>query len=322
MIRSILLLLIIASTARAGITSPDRVVLLNGCAAEVICALGCEDRVVGVANEILRRSELKKLSDKPPVGRWNSPSLERIASLRPDLVIAYRRLPDSRLEEGLKPLGIRVLRIDCYKLDKLEEDIRRLGELFGEEERADELIRFIRSHLDKVRAGLKRLPPERRVRVYVESYSDYVSVARGSGGAQMCEAAGGINIAADQPVPYPRVSSEWVVGRNPQVIVKAVSRGRVEVGYGVEDASSLRELWREIVSRPGWGMIEAVKRGRVYLIASDIWAGPRAFVGVCYMARWFYPELFGDLDPEKAHREYLRRFLGVELKGIFVYEGG
>jgi len=315
-----LTLLLMAAQGEGALLS--RVVLLNGDAAEIICALGAEGKVVGVSHEILKCPELAlKLSGKPSVGRWNSPNLELIASLKPDAVIAYSRWPDSRLEEGLNPLGIRVMRINCYKLDKLTGDIKRLGEMFGEREKAEEMIQFIGAKLKLVREGVKRIPPKERVKVYVESYSDYVSVARGSGGAQLCEAAGGMNIAADQPVPYPRLSPEWVLRENPQVIVKAVSRGRVKVGYGVDDAAPLRDLWREITSRPGWDEIDAVKNGRVYLISADIWTGPRAFVGVCYLAKWFYPKRFDDLEPRKIHEEYLKRFLGVKLKGIFVYEG-
>ena len=301
----------------------SRLVVLNGDAAEVILVLKAEDKVVGVTDEILRSPELGRgFSGRPSVGRWNSPNLERVVSLKPDLVIAYRRWPDSKLEENLRPFHIEVLRINCYKLDKLADEIRLLGKITGKRERAEELVRFIEDKLALVRERVKGVPAEKRVRVYIESYADYTSVAKGSGGHQMCEMAGGMNIAADQPVPYPRLSPEWVVKSNPQVIVKAVTSSRARCGYGVSDPTPLKRLWMEIVSRPGWDEIGAVKNGRVYLISADIWVGPRGFVGICYMAKWFYPDLFGDLDPEAMHREYLRRFLGVEAKGIFAYEGG
>jgi len=160
----------------------------------------------------------------------------------------------------------------------------------------------------------QRIRPEDRVRVYVESYTELTSVAEGSGGHQMCSEAGGINIAGGEPVPYPKVSPEWVLEENPQVIVKAVS-----FGYGVDESAALERLRREIMGRPGWGEMDAVKQGRVYLISSEIWTGPEAVVGIAYMARWFYPEAFEDLDPEAIHREYLRRFLGLEYKGTFVW---
>jgi iron complex transport system substrate-binding protein len=299
----------------------SRVVVLNGDAAEIICALGAEGKIVGVTDPILKIEELSdKLRGKPPVGRWNSPSFERIVELNPQAVIAYRRYPGPKLEEKLKPLGIGVFRLDCYKIESLNEDILKLGRMFDREGRARELIRFYGERLKLIRRKLEEVPSQRRVRVYVESYTDYTSVSKGSGGHQLCVAAGGMNIAESLPVPYPKVSSEWVLERNPQVIVKAVTRSKVPIGYGVTDVAPLERVREEIMNRPGWSEMEAVKKGRVYLISADIWTGPRAFVGICYMARWFYPELFGDIDPEEMHRDYLRRFLGVEYRGRFVLE--
>jgi iron complex transport system substrate-binding protein len=42
-------------------------------------------------------------------------------------------------------------------------------------------------------------------------------------------------------------------------------------------------------------------------------------VGLSYLAKWFYPEKFPDLDPEAIHKEYLERFQGLKYQGIFVY---
>jgi iron complex transport system substrate-binding protein len=54
-------------------------------------------------------------------------------------------------------------------------------------------------------------------------------------------------------------------------------------------------------------------------MASNIWTGPRAIIGISYMAKWFHPDLFKDLDPEELHREYLRRFQDIKYQGIYVY---
>ena len=50
---------------------------------------------------------------------------------------------------------------------------------------------------------------------------------------------------------------------------------------------------------------------------------PEYFIGVAYMAKWFYPELFEDLNPKSIHQEYLTRFQGLDYDlnehGVFVY---
>jgi len=52
-------------------------------------------------------------------------------------------------------------------------------------------------------------------------------------------------------------------------------------------------------------------------------SGCRGFIQVAYMAKWFHPELFEDLDPKAIHQEYLTRFQGLDIdldkKGVFVY---
>ncbi len=296
-----------------------RIVVLNSDAAEVICALGAEDKVVGITESIAQSGFFKRLKGKPSVGRWNNPNYEKIAEVEPEVLIAYGRHPGPELEEKLEPIGIKVVRMDYYKIASLCSEVKTLGIMLGKEKEAEEFVNFYQRYLKLVEERVKQLESEERVRVYVESYSDFTSVAPGSGGHQMCITAGGTNIAAEEPVPYPKISPEWVLEKNPQVIVKAITSSVAPSGYGTKDSTPLERLREEIMSRPGWAEIDAVRNGRVYLISADIWAGPQAIVGVAYMAKWFYPRLFKDLNPESIHREYLERFFGLECKGRFVY---
>lgn len=101
---------------------------------------------------------------------------------------------------------------------------------------------------------------EQKPTVYLEFYGDYATVAGGSWGAQFIELAGGRNIAAAEQVPNPKVSAEWVLAQNPQVIIRALSE---DFGYGTT-AETARAKRAEIMSRPGWKQITAVKQGQVY----------------------------------------------------------
>jgi len=74
--------------------------------------------------------------------------------------------------------------------------------------------------------------------------------------------------------------------------------------------------------------VSAVKEGHVYVISGYIttWgpsAGCRGFLSIAYMAKWFHPDLFADMDPETIHQEYLTEFQGLDIdlneKGVFVY---
>jgi iron complex transport system substrate-binding protein len=71
---------------------------------------------------------------------------------------------------------------------------------------------------------------------------------------------------------------------------------------------------------------EVIKRDPeiiVYVISDSVYRGARDIVGIRYLAKWFHPELFKDLDPKAIHQEYLTRFQGLDIdldkKGVFVY---
>ena len=297
-----------------------RIVVVNSDAAEILCAIGAADRIVGISNYIAQDSAgtLGELKEKPVVGSPQGPSMEKIVELEPDLVISYEMwLSKTDFEDKLKAFGIPVARIACYLVDSLESDILLLGRISGKEAAAAEYAASIREQLNIVDERLKHIKPP--IRAYAEGYGDYVTVSRGIGAAMILEHAGVTNIAADLTVPYPAISAEWVVIQNPDVIIKAAGAGFIKTGYDVTDASSISEFRDRLLSRPGWHNINAVKNKQVYLVSAEIWTGPRAPIGILYIAKWCYPELFVDIDPRAVHREWLRKWHHKPLQGIYVY---
>jgi iron complex transport system substrate-binding protein len=290
-------------------TPVRRIVVLNSDALEALRILGAGDRVAGVYSGVEKdRTFWGDLADRPAVGRWNEPDIEAVAGLAPDLVIAYGYSPGPFLEEKLEPFGIRVLRLDLFRIETLEREMTLLGRLLGLEERAAGFTDWHRRSLSAIRASVSGAPEPL---VYIESYTDYQTAAGGSGGDVMCTMAGGRNIAAGLAVPYPRVTPEWVVARNPEVIVKAASSDR---GQDPADAGPLNRRRDAILARPAWEYVTAVAAGRVHVMDGAVWTGPGAVVGVAYMAGWFHPGL--GIDPAALHREYLEGFHGISPRGV------
>ena len=77
------------------------------------------------------------------------------------------------------------------------------------------------------------------------------------------------------------------------------------------------------MNRTGLEHVTAVENGTVYIITNHVIGGTRNFIGIGYLAKWLYPELFSDLDPKAVHQEYLTKFQGLDIdldeKGVFVY---
>lgn len=292
----------------------QRIVALNSDVIEVLRTLKAEECVVGVFSEIVREREFwGNVAERPKVGHWRDPDMEAIAALKPDLVIAYSQTPGPRLEQKMALFGIHVLRLDFYKIDTLEQEIQVLGKLLNRSKEAARFCEWHQRYLGMIHGRIA--PTVRRPTVYLESYTDYHAVGPGSGGHEMCMRAGGRNIAADLSIPYPQVTPEWVVSQNPEVIIKAASYGN---GYALTSPEPFNQHRDAIVRRPAWSRIPAVVTKNVHVMDSAIWTGPRAIIGVAYMARWFYPALFCDFDPASLHKEYLENFQGMAYRGVFI----
>lgn len=293
----------------------ERVVVLNCDALEVMRILHASSLVVGVCREVEKdRAFWGRLASLPIVGSWKRVNVEAIFRLHPDLVIAYGNNPGPELDRQMALLDLQLLRLNFYKIRTLLEEIKVLGKVLGREKRAAEYVRWFREKLVLIRNRIERLKGK-RPRVYCECYSDFIAVGPGSGSDEMCWMGGGDNIGRELSIPFARVSAEWVIGHNPQIIVKPTGGGR---GYERKDNSFFLHLRDEIARRRGFQEIDAVKKGRIYVIDSSIWTGPASIIGLGYLARWFHPALFKDIDPERWHKEYLERFQGIPYRGFYV----
>ena len=292
-----------------------KMVVLTSDALEVIRALKAEDLVLGVNTGIARDPRFwPMLKNRQRVGSWMEPSYELIAELNPDIVIGYARHPSQDMEKKLIPFGITVIRLDFYKMRTLLKEVEILGRILGKEEEARQMITWYRKNLNLTEESMR--DTDGRPLVYIESYSKYHTTGPGSGGHEMCALAGGHNIASGFSIPYPEITPEWVLAENPHIIIKATSLSGC---YAMTDLQPLKSIRDNIMARPAWDNIRAVQGGKVYVMAGDIWTGPRAIIGATYLAKWFHPDLFEDLDPAKLHKEYLERFQRIKYQGVYVY---
>jgi len=187
---------------------------------------------------------------------------------------------------------------------------------------ADELIEFYQSYMDTIAERVSTLSEGEKPRVYLEWNKDYQTVTKGSL-HQLCVLAGGVNIAEGLEGKYPIVSPEWIIRENSDIIVKFPFRKTAKHGYDVDDTSEMETLWNDIIERPGLNITSAVRNGSVYIVGQEIVSGPRALVAIAYMARWFHPDLFNDLNPIEIHQRYITDFQGLDYNlnehGVFVY---
>jgi iron complex transport system substrate-binding protein len=299
----------------------NRIVVVGGnYVAEALCIFGEQDKVVGVVGTARMPGELKTfLSEIPLVGEssfnWD---MEKIIELKPDLVLAlsYQSYPD--YEKQLKVAGIPLIQMDFYQPGKNYKEFRNLGWLLHKKERAEKLVNFEQQHINIIQNRIVDLNEDKKLRVYFESYNDYKTVGPGSGDHDTIIACGGLNIFADASSKSPEIDPEAVIARNPQIIIKTVTGSTLLSGYDAENTSTIEDARNNIIKRPGWDHIDAVKNGRVYIISTDS-KSTHPSIYQSYIAKWFYPKLFLDMDPEVIHKEWMKEFLGIDFKGVYAY---
>ena len=288
-----------------------------------------KDKIVGVdkkGNQKWTTLPFPEFSECPDVGSLFAPNYEAVLELHPDAVFIVATFNPSKMEEVQNKLesldpNIKVIRFDCFKPLSYIDDVRKMGYILGKKEEADKFVEFYGGWLDTIKEGYKDIPLDERPKVYFGSTSNlYKTGGKGSGYHEKVEMAGGNNIFSDLS-GYPKVDPEAVVKRNPEIIVKAEHVSGC--GYATNDVSAMSMVRDDIMGRPELAKVIAVKNEYVYIICNEILGGAQHFIGIAYMAKWFHPELFTDMDPKAIHQEYLTEFQGLDYdldkRGVFVY---
>ena len=301
-----------------------RIIMLDKYGIDAIRMFGEQDKVVGVASEITesKYSYLPELSKSPSVGKSSTPDVEEILSLNPDLVITWRSLGHNveKLDEQL-PDSIPVVGFDFWRASALKEEMMKLGYILGIKDKAEYYNNnFHDKYICLVKARTEGLSEGERPKVYKE-YKEYYTYGGTSSAQEMIELAGGKNTFADIPKSTFNVDREEVVMRNPDIIFRSALY--IDAGYDVDDISEMKALRDSILGLSELANVNAVKNGRVYIVDPTLSYGLHYPIHIAYLAKWFQPNLFDDLDPKEIHREYLTEFLlldyDLDKHGVFVY---
>ena len=93
-----------------------------------------------------------------------------------------------------------------------------LGMITGKEKKADELAAYVSSITSLVKTRVSGVSDDSRPRVYFE-LGDFSAAANQSGGDWLINTAGGRNTAENSTVQWVKVTPEWIIAQNPDVII-------------------------------------------------------------------------------------------------------
>jgi len=304
----------------------EKIVIFNSETVEVVRSLKAGDKIIGVGKYTQEDATyFPELSKLPGVGSVWTPDIEAVLELYPDAVFVYGTFMNTSVDEIQETLesadpNLVVVRVDCFVPESYVGEVEMLGEILEREEEASEFLQFHDKCLSPIETVVSGLDVDDKPTVYLESWVDYRTATQGAAWHDKLVMAGGENIFGDLALSYTDVDPESVIERNPNIVIKLCGAGGLNFGgYDEDDATEMATLREEVADRPGWDSIDAVKNDQVYVLSNDVLGGAQHFIGVAYLAKLFHPDLFSDLDPVALHQEYLTRFQGLDLQGVYIY---
>ncbi|MFP3880285.1 MAG: ABC transporter substrate-binding protein [Dehalococcoidia bacterium] len=256
--------------------TPQRIISLAPSNTEILFALGLQEEVIGVTDWCNYPPEALQ---KEKVGGYDTPNIEKIVALNPDLILVAYGTPMDVINT-MDELGLTVFGIESTDLDDVLTDIRTVGEITDKEVEAQTLTSEMDGRIDAVVDQTQEL--EERLQVFYIVWHDPLWTA-GSGTFihELVEKAGGVNICQNI-TGYTTVSIEEVVARNPEVII----------------ASEWSFEWAQNVT--SLNSTDARQNDRVYQGADDLVQrpGPRLVDGLEWFAYFIHPEIFE--EPESS----------------------
>jgi iron complex transport system substrate-binding protein len=249
-----------------------RIVSLAPNLTESVFAVGAGDRLVGVTTFCNYPEEAKSIAK---VGDTMAPNIETILALKPDIVLVSTA---SQVQSFLKTLDSNRIAVYVTSPSSLKDvfaNLRQFGQMFGTEEKANNLVESLQKRATAVEWRAKGVDP---TRVFVQiSREPLFTVGKGSFMNGILEVAFARSVTADVESAYPKLSKETALALKPDAII-------------LSDSEDNREPNEVFKNSP------AVKSGRVYKINADLISrpGPRMVDAIEQIARDLHPEKFDE----------------------------
>jgi iron complex transport system substrate-binding protein len=258
-----------------------RIVSLAPSMTETVFALGAGDRLVGDTNSSDYPAAAQTIAR---VGSEQTPSIEAIVALHPDLVLAIRSLNFEATVDALTRLGLTVYVADPHTVQGVLDSTARLANVIGAGDSGQALVSELRTRLLALQQQLAREPVSRVF--FVVWMSPLISIGENTFMADALRYAGATSVVGIRE-GWPHVSLEAVVRMHPDDLVFAGKHGDA----GVPSPADLQ-------SRPVWHDLDAVRAGRVIVVSEALnHPSPRIVDAIEELARDLHPDAFSEKTP-------------------------
>ncbi len=252
----VVLLFILGLTRVFSQTIPHRVISLSPNFTEIVYDIGAQDQLVGVTNYCKFPPEATK---KEKVGGWVNPNIEKIVSLKPDLILVPSFF--GKNYDRLQKLDLPILAMKCYTT----QDVLALYDLIGEKMGRESAAKKAKDRLEKRLGRLKGHKSDRKplsvlfiVNHVPGALQQLYAVGSNNFINELIQWTGGVNVLEDSKLTYPIVSKEEMVSRDPDVIITVLPPESKK-----EDEKNEQKIWSQMST------LKAVREGHLYFFQGD-----------------------------------------------------
>jgi iron complex transport system substrate-binding protein len=213
--------------------APQRIITMLPSLTETVCVLGHCNQLVAVDDFSDWPQQIESL---PRVGGLDDAHVEKIVSLKPDVVLLAG---SSRVAGRLQALGLKVVSFEPKTAADVHANLQKIGDLLGEHDAAERVWKQMNDEID---AAARSVPESRRgVRVYFEVATGPYGASEISHMGELLTRLHAVDVVPGRLGSVPKLNPEFVVRADPEIIIVSAS-----------DVSEMR-------LRPGWSRVRAVR---------------------------------------------------------------
>lgn len=238
---------------------PQHIVCLTTETVEVLYALGEQDRIAGISGYTVRPPQARK--EKPKVFAFTSGDLGKILGVNPDLVLTFSDLQGDIARELIKA-GVEVHAFNMRSVEDILAMVETVGRLVGAEARALALVADLERCIAEARVAGERIAARagRRPRVFFEEWNEpLISGVRWA--SELIHIAGGEDIFPERAAKH--AARDRIIADPADVVSQAP-----DIVIGSWCGRHFRP--EQVVARPGWDAVPAVRDGELHEIKSAV----------------------------------------------------
>lgn len=236
------------TTTEETATEEDVVIASSVAVVQILDAL--EVPMAGVPTSSYELPE--SVADATRIGNPMEPDLEVIASLEPSVIVSVNTLSED-LSKQFETIGAEAFFVDLSSYDGLKESILSLGERFGVEAKAKEIVEEFENREAAIEEKMKGKESP-NVLIIFGAGSSFMAASEDTYVGDLVKKVGATNIVTDAPAAFSPIDMEYLADQNPEYILFMAHANPEE---------SMKAFEQEFATNEAWKSFDAVQNDKV-----------------------------------------------------------